>query len=717
MTQYHDNHEAAAKNIIQHVGKNLVIGVPLGIGKPIGLLNALYQIVENDPSISLTIITGLTLSRPKLHNILEKRFVGPIVDRMLKNYEDPLYEKARELQKLPPNINVIEFFLTPGKYLHNSYVQQHYISSGYTNVVRDTLVHSINIIGQQVAYKSTHPDQFSLSCNTDLFHEVVFHLKQKALLGEKVAIVGEVNVNLPFMLDEAVVHAESWTDIIDAQRYPTLFALPREELSVQDHLIGFYSSCLIKDDSCLQLGIGKLSNAIANALILRHQDNTVYCDLLRELFVTEKFGETLSAVGAVSPFFKGLYASTEMFSDEYMQLYRENILKKCVYDHVGLQTLLNLRVITEAVTPEMLDILVENKIIHSTLTAIDVEFLVRYGIFQVGIGYGEGKVILKSGEKISADLSSADSKKHLIDHCLGTRLISGKIIHAGFFLGSSEFYQQLRDLPVDERQKFSMTSIARTNSLCWFPELLQLQRQQARFINSTMMVTLDGAAVSDGVKNMQEVSGVGGQFDFVYMANNLPNARSILNCRSTRHTKKGIQSTIIWDYPSVTIPRYLRDIVVTEYGIADCRSQTDSAVIQALLNITDSRFQESLLKKAKYYGKVPQDYQIPDCFRQNYPKNIEPIINALQRKGYCKPYPFGSDLTEDEVVIQRALLWLKNCGRFKLIVFMIMSLFYFSKYDKVNRYLIRMQLDRPRTIGEFFYRKILRFVICLQRSG
>src|SRR5258708_40047587 len=100
MATYYDSYEIAAKNLIDHVGKTIVMGVPLGIGKPIGLLNALYRLADRDKSIHLTIITGLTLARPTIHNEMEKRFVEPILQRILQDYEDPLYEKPRKLQKL-----------------------------------------------------------------------------------------------------------------------------------------------------------------------------------------------------------------------------------------------------------------------------------------------------------------------------------------------------------------------------------------------------------------------------------------------------------------------------------------------------------------------------------------------------------------------------------------------------------------------------------------
>jgi hypothetical protein len=124
MTTYHDDYEKTAKNIIATVGKNIVFGAPLGLGKPVGVLNALYRIAEDDPSINLTIVTALTLARPVLHSDLEKRFVEPFLERILKNYEELLYEQARVEQKLPKNITVIEFFLSTAKFLHNDYVQQ-----------------------------------------------------------------------------------------------------------------------------------------------------------------------------------------------------------------------------------------------------------------------------------------------------------------------------------------------------------------------------------------------------------------------------------------------------------------------------------------------------------------------------------------------------------------------------------------------------------------
>ncbi|MDR3490550.1 MAG: acetyl-CoA hydrolase/transferase C-terminal domain-containing protein [Gammaproteobacteria bacterium] len=696
MTTYFNNYDLIAKQIVQHVDKNVVIGVPLGIGKPIGVINALYRLALNDTSISLTILTALTLTRPKPREGLEKLFLEPILEKILGDYEDPLYEEVRVKQQLPNNIKIIEFFLTSGDYLNNAKVQQDYISTNYTSVVADTIHHSINVIAQQVAHSAQETNEYSLSCNTDLFLDVVHHLKQEEEHGKKVCIVAEVNSNLPFMLGDAIIKAEQFTDIVDTKKYRSLYAIPKAELSLQDFFIGLYSSTLIKDNGSLQIGIGKLGDALTNALILRHKDNALYQDILTRLQVHEKFGDVITEAGELNTFEQGLYASTEMLSDSYLHLYHKKILKKHVYDHVGLQQLLNTRQITEIVTPDFLDILLKNKIINSPLTENDVEFLQTFGIIKSDIRYDQSHPILPTEKLIAAHL--------------GKTLTSGKILHAGFFIGSTDFYQQLRNLPAAELQQFDMTRISKTNTM-WSEKLGPLQRIDARFVNASMMFTLEGSIISDGLKDWQEVSGVGGQFDFAVLSQELPLARFIINCHSTRVAKGKVTSNVLWEYPNITLPRNLRDIIITEYGIADCRSKTDADIIKSILNITDSRFQEELLKTAKKHGKIASDYEIPNAFQNNTLNALQPILKELQAKGIYKPYPFGSELTQDEQVIKNALLYLKNSSKLKLITTLIQALLFFQNDTRYENYLARMKLKNPTSIKDFINKKLLKFLI------
>ena len=103
------------------------------------------------------------------------------------------------------------------------------------------------------------------------------------------------------------------------------------------------------------------------------------------------------------------------------------------------------------------------------------------------------------------------------------------------------------------------------------------------------------------------------------MAHALDDARSILMCRSTRTKGDKVSSNIVWNYGHTTIPAHLRDIVITEYGIAMLRGQREKDVIARLLNIADSRFQPQLLEQAKALGQNAADYEIPAQLSQQYP--------------------------------------------------------------------------------------------------
>jgi acyl-CoA hydrolase len=717
MTAHYNDCKIAAENIIARVGKRLVIGLPLGLGKPIGLINALYALAVSDPSIDLTIVTALTLTHPDYHNELEERLVAPLLLRVLGDYEDPSYEKPRVAQKLPPNIRVIEFFLMTAKYLHNNYVQQNYISSTYSLAARDALHQGMNVMAQQVARSKQDGKLYSVSCNSDLFYTVVNGLRKAESAGRKIAVVAEVNDNLPFMLgQEAIVPDEVFTEVVDTGQYRHLFAVPHDELSAQDHLIGLYTSYLIKDGGCLQIGIGKLSNAVAYGLITRHTANAVYQSIYQKLSVAEKFGDTVRETGALTPFDEGLYASTEMLSDGYMQLYKADILKRKSYDHSGLQRLLNERKITETIQPDILNILLEHKIISANLTDEDCAFLRKFGIFKADVSLVQQQLHV-ANEKIPADLNDMSARQKMIASCLGQTLQSGILIHAGFFLGSNDFYQQLRDLTPDQLQQIDMTSIARTNSLNWNYELLSLQRRDGRFINTAMMVTLGSVVISDGLKDMQEVSGVGGQFDFINMAHNLPDGRSIINLRSTRESHVGATSNIIWEYPNYTVPRFMRDIIVTEYGIADCRSKTDVEIIKAMLNIADSRFQPGLMRTAKSAGLLPADYEIPALFQQNYPEKVEAFVKELQQQGLCEPYPFGTEMTGDEQVIVKALMGMKNLSKLKTLITVIKAVISVASSEKNTASLERMQLDKPKNFKDFIYKKLLNYTLNQQAKN
>ncbi len=706
MSVFHKDPAKCVSSIVELLGDEIVIATPLGLGKPVQLLNAFYAYAKQHPNIQLKIISALSLAKPQITNELAKRLVKPILKRLYNDYIELDYELDRRAQKLPENVQIIEFYLAPGKYLHNSDAQQNYICSNYTHVIRDILSYNINVIAQLISSHNIETDSYSLSCNADLTLDLIEALENHKDIEQKPLFLGEINPHLPYMYgDAAEVSEDKFFAILKNQNSARLFNIPRPSITEEDFMIGLYSSVLIKDDGCLQIGIGSLSDALVSSLILRHNNNDNYIKLLEQMKIKEKFADTIKKMGETTPFKKGLFGSTEMLVDGFLDLYHNRILIKKVYDDVILQTLLNENLITEEVSFNTIEQLLATKRISEKLTLDEFNYLQHYGIFKGDLQYRNGYIYYSAKAKVFADLNKSKYKEMIINHCLGDKLKNGHVAHAGFFIGSQKLYDALNNMNSTERKQFEMRGVKRINQLYNTEEIDHLQRVNARFVNSSMKITLLGSVASDTLKNGNVISGVGGQYNFVAMAHELEDARSIINCKST-YTKNGeVKSNILWEYPQTTIPRHLRDIVVTEYGIADCRSKTDSEVIKALLNIADSRFQDELLASVKKAGKLPENYQIPKPFTNNYPKTINQFINAPDFKKVYQFYPFGTELTDDEVQIEKALNYLKSLSRKQRLFCALKGIFKSSKHHE--NLLERMNLNKPKSMKEYIYQFIL----------
>lgn len=216
-----------------------------------------------------------------------------------------------------------------------------------------------------------------------------------------------------------------------------------------------------------------------------------------------------------------------------------------------------------------------------------------------------------------------------------------------------------------------------------------------------MYVNLLGAVASYQLEDGRVVSGIGGQFNFVNMAQELHNGRSIICCRSTRGSGKKLKSNIKFSYGHTSIPRYLKDIVVTEYGIADLRGTSDEDCIKAMLNITDSRFQESLLKKAKKAKKIKHDYTIPEKFRNNILKDLQEKFSPFSERGLFKTFPFGHDFNEAELLIAVVLKIVKaHAQTHKLNVIKTLLKSPNSRIiEEAHPYLELLELNNPENIA------------------
>ena len=695
-----DRIEAAVDHVLDTIAGDIVLGIPLGIGKPNPFVNALYRRIKGNPARRLRIVTALSLERPVGKTELEQNFLGPLVERVFKDYPDLEYVKDLRAQTLPPNVEVCEFFMKTGDYLGNAAAQQSYISTNYTFVARDMDVHGMNVIAQAVGARGEGATlRLSLSSNPDIVLEV---LERYARQGKPLLKIAVINKQMPFMPNGAEVSPSIYDLVVtDPAATHTLFGPPNNKVSTAEYAIGLHAASLVADGGTLQIGIGALGDAIAQALIVRDRHGEDFRRILESLSPDGLAGRELGR------FDQGLYGCSEMFVNGFLRLIEAGIIRREVFDDVVLQQLINDgRIPAESVTPKTLAVLLDSGRVHAPLTAEDLAFLQRFGILRAEVALGpEG--LAMGAQRCSADLRDEAAFETASRYMLGTRLVGGKFMTGGFFLGPQDFYERLRTMPAQDLAKIDMTSVAFINQLYGQGNLKRAQRRRARFMNTTMMVTALGAAVSDALDSGQVVSGVGGQYNFVAMAHALPDARLLMMLRATHDNQAGLRSSIVWNYGNVTIPRHLRDIVVTEYGVADLRGQPDREVIQRLVAVTDSRFQDELVRQAKANGKLPADYVVPERYRQNLPQALEDKLRPWMQAGLLPDFPFGTELTDDELHIVRALKKLKHATHHpaELVGMAVRSLW--DAKEAPAAYLERLGLAEARSLKDLFVRRLL----------
>jgi acyl-CoA hydrolase len=301
----------------------------------------------------------------------------------------------------------------------------------------------------------------------------------------------------------------------------------------------------------------------------------------------------------------------------------------------------------------------------------------------------------------------ADGHADAADHARLAR--EGEFLHGAFYLGSPEFYAWLRTLDDDTRRGIGMRRIGEVNQLYGGHEARErLQRREARFFNTCMMATALGAAVSDGLEDGRVVSGVGGQYNFVAMAHALPDGRSALLLRSARGNGGARTSNLRWNYGHATIPRHLRDLYITEHGIADVRGKTDEDCVVAMAAIADAEFQQALLEAAKRNGKLRRDFMAPAGWQRNTPARLHAALAPFRRDGTLPDYPLGSDFSEVEQRLLKALDWLQaRTGSLGGKLRTAASALLHGGGARDEEALRRMALEAPSGASEWLYARLL----------
>ncbi|HQV73835.1 MAG TPA: acetyl-CoA hydrolase/transferase C-terminal domain-containing protein, partial [Dokdonella sp.] len=120
-----------------------------------------------------------------------------------------------------------------------------------------------------------------------------------------------------------------------------------------------------------------------------------------------------------------------------------------------------------------------------------------------------------------------------------------------------------------------------------------------------------------------------------------------------------LESNIRWNYGHTTIPRHLRDIYITEYGIADLRGKTDEECAISMISISDAQFHRQLVDEAIRAHKLAADFVIPAAWAANTAAQLQARLKPARDQGLLLDYPFGSDFNDIELRLLGGLGWLK----------------------------------------------------------
>ena len=233
----------------------------------------------------------------------------------------------------------------------------------------------------------------------------------------------------------------------------------------------------------------------------------------------------------------------------------------------------------------------------------NVASLVRDGdALQLGIGAIPDAVLLFLKEKNDLGIHTemfSDGVVELVE--AGVITNKAKTLHRGqsvatFLMGTRRLYDYVSDNPA-----VAMYPVDYVND----PYVIG-QNDNLVSINSCVQVDIMGQVVSTSA-GLRQISGVGGQVDFVRGANLSKGGRAIMAMPST--TGKGKISKIVpfLDQGSaVTTTRNEVNYVITEYGIAKLKGKSLRQRAEALIRIAHPDFRDELT--AEFRRRYPRDY-------------------------------------------------------------------------------------------------------------
>lgn len=161
-----------------------------------------------------------------------------------------------------------------------------------------------------------------------------------------------------------------------------------------------------------------------------------------------------------------------------------------------------------------------------------------------------------------------------------------------FAMGTNKLYDFLHQNPACASYPVNYTNDPRVMAV----------NSKVMAINSAIEVDLFSQVCSESV-GISQISGTGGQFDFIFGAFNSRGGKGIISLSSTYTDKDGgIHSRIVPTLRPgsiVTVPRSCVQYVATEYGIVQLKGKSTWQRAQALIGIAHPMFRDELIRQAR----------------------------------------------------------------------------------------------------------------------
>ena len=170
----------------------------------------------------------------------------------------------------------------------------------------------------------------------------------------------------------------------------------------------------------------------------------------------------------------------------------------------------------------------------------------------------------------------------------------GKIVYT-FAMGTKKLYDFL-----DGNPDCMLAPVDYTND-----PFIIAQNDNMVCLNNAIEVDLYGQVASE-TSGPRQISGTGGQLDFIQAAARSKGGKGLICLSSTYTEKDGTVHSRILPHLGpcqiVTVPRSYNQFVITEYGIADLRAKTTWERAEELISVAHPDFREELIHQAEMQG-------------------------------------------------------------------------------------------------------------------